>query len=277
MSEGDVVQRTQWPATVTSLQTDLAALGVRPGMVLLVHSSLSAIGWVCGEAVTVIQALIEAVGPRGTIVMPTQTGSLTDPKDWQNPPVPDSWKAIIRAETPAFDPLRTPTREMGRIAETFRTWPHVVRSAHPHTSFAAWGANAQRIVKEHGLDSSLGEGSPLARIYDLDGWILLLGVGFDNNTSLHLAEYRATCPGKRYENNGAPILVNGRRQWVVTRDLALDADDFPRIGEQMMAETRIVQSGNVGAGTARLMPQRAAVDYAVTWMETHRAGGSNGG
>jgi aminoglycoside 3-N-acetyltransferase len=271
MSEGDVVSKTTTPATVKTLKANLSALGVRPGMVLLVHSSLSALGWVCGGAVAVIQALLETVRPNGTLVMPAFTGGLTDPKNWQNPPVPEDWKDTIRAETPAFDPLRTPTRDMGRISETFRTWPYVTRSTHPHCSFACWGAHARRILDGHDLDHGLGEGSPLARIYDLDGWVLLLGVGFANNSSLHLAEYRAVYPGKRHEANGAPILVSGLRQWVPVRDLELDPEDFPDIGEAFMADSGDARTARIGEGIAFLMPQRALVDYAVEWMEKHRA------
>jgi len=270
MSEGDVIQRTGVPATVETLKTDLSALGVRPGMVLLVHSSLSALGWVCGGPVAVIQALHETIGLEGTLVMPAYTGGLTDPKNWQHPPVPEDWKDTIRAETPEFDPVRTPTRQMGQIAETFRTWPDVVRSTHPHCSFAAWGTHAGEVVEGHEMENGLGEGSPLARIYELDGWVLLLGVGFASNTSIHLAEYRASYPGKAYETNGAPMLVDGDRRWVTVSDLVVDADDFPAIGKQFVVETQGVRSGTIGEGTAFLMPQRLLVDHAVAWMETHR-------
>lgn len=270
MSEGDVVQRTKFPATVESLKADLSALGVRPDMVLLVHSSLSALGWICGGAVAVIEALQETVGPEGTLVMPSFTTGLTDPKDWEHPPVPEEWKDTIRAETPAFDPLRTPTREMGRIAETFRTWPDGVRSTHPHCSFSAWGAHAQTIVEGHKLENGMGDGSPLARIYELNGWVLLLGVGFANNTSIHLAEYRSSYPSKTTEINGAPMMVDGQRQWVPVHDIEVDSDDFPTIGEHFTSETQAVQTGKIGEGTAYLMSQRLVVDYAVEWMETHR-------
>jgi len=270
MSEHDVIQRTERPGTTASVKGDLIALGVKQGMTVLVHSSLSALGWICGGAVAVIHALQDALTLDGTLVMPSFTAGMTDPKNWRNPPVPEDWKDTIRAETPAFDPLRSPTRSMGSIAETFRTWPDVLRSDHPHCSFCAWGRHAEAITREHPLACGLGEGSPLERIYELHGWVLLLGVGHGNNTSLHLAEYRGDYPGKAYETNGGPIRVDGERQWVRIRDLVLNADDFPRIGEAFELETGLTRIGSVGTGIGRLMPQRQLVDFAQTWMEMHR-------
>jgi aminoglycoside 3-N-acetyltransferase len=270
MSEHDGIQKTRVPATIKSLKSELAALGVRPGMVLLVHSSMSSLGWICGGPVAVIQALQEVLGPDGTLIMPSYTGGLTDPKNWRHPPVPEDWKNMIRAETPAFDPLRSPTRGMGQIAETFRTWPGTVRSDHPHSSFCAWGQQAQSITDDHPLHNGMGDNSPLARIYALEGWVLLLGVGFGNNSSLHLSEYRADYPSKASEINGAAMLVDGERQWVPIRDLELESEDFVAIGDLLMAETQIVRTGKVGESQSLLMPQKLLVDYGVDWMECHR-------
>jgi len=159
---------------------------------------------------------------------------------------------------------------MGRIPETFRKQAGVVRSNHPQTSFAAWGKHAHFVTEIHALESALGEKSPLARIYALDGAVLLLGVGHNRNTSLHLAESRANFPGKSTVASAAPILVAGERQWIEFDILDFNDDDFVQIGAAFAQATGLVKQGKVGQATALLMPQRALVDFAVTWMEANR-------
>ena len=272
MSEGEVVQNTEVPATINSLQADLRALGVRSGMVLLVHSSLSAMGWVCGGPVAVIIALQGVLGGTGTLVMPAHSTDLTEPSQWQNPPVPESWWSVIRATMPAYQPDLTPTRSMGIIAETFRKQKGVLRSAHPHHSFCAYGHHASNITDNHSLDFGLGEGSPLARIYDLGGFVLLLGVGHDSNTSMHLAEYRATFATKCIIQEGAPISTAGSRRWTTFENVDLDSSDFEQIGEDFLSSDvgRGARRGKVGLANCQLMPQRAVVDFAVDWLEKNR-------
>lgn len=273
MSEHKTVQKTKVPATIESLQADFRALGVEPGMVVLVHSSLSAMGWVCGGAVAVIAALQEVLGSTGTLVMPTHSGDLTEPSEWENPPVPKTWWPIIRENMPAYDPVLTPTRAMGIIAETFRKQRGVRRSAHPHCSFCACGPQASHITDNHSLAYGMGEHSPLARIYDLHGFVLLLGVDHGNNTSMHLAEYRATFPTKRIIQQGAPISTADARRWTTFEDVDVDSSDFDCIGEDFLRSDAGlgVQRGRVGLADCQLMPQRDVVDFTVDWLEENRS------
>ena len=273
MSEKEIVQKTEVPATVESLQADLRALGVEPGMVVLVHSSLSALGWVCGGSVAVIVALQKALGSTGTLVMPAHSPDLTEPSGWESPPVPESWWPVIREHMPAYDPVLTPTRSMGIIAETFRKQRGVLRSAHPQVSFCACGPQASRITNNHALAFGMGEHSPLARIYDLHGFIFLLGVDHGNNTSMHLAEHRATFPTKRVIQQGAPIATADSRRWATFEDVDIDSSDFDRIGDDFLRSDagHVVRRGRVGLADCQLMPQRDIVDFTAGWLEENRS------
>lgn len=271
MSELEAIQKAgDAPATVDSMVAALITLGLKPGVTVIVHSSLSALGWVSGGPVAVILALEEVLGSDGTLVMPTHSSDLSDPADWQNPPVPESWWETIRQTMPAYDPDLTHTRGMGIIPETFRKQKGVLRSAHPHGSFAAWGKNAAFVTAKHTLDNIFGEDSPLARIYDLDGWVLLLGVGHNNNTSLHLAEHRADFPGKKSITNNAPVKLNGKRQWTQFEGIDLNERDFEQIGAAFNEANGAVRQGHIAQARATLCPQRPLVDFAVQWMVANR-------
>jgi aminoglycoside 3-N-acetyltransferase len=267
MTEARAIDTAPAPRTRASLAADLGRLGVTPGMTLLVHSSLSSLGWVCGGPVAVIQALLQALGEEGTLVMPAHSGELSDPGYWQNPPVPEAWWPIIRETMPAFDPAITPTRGMGRIPELFRTWPGAIRSNHPNDSFAARGRHAAHITADHSLEDGLGERSPLRRLYDLGGSVLLLGVGYDSCTTFHLAEVRSG----RYQpiQQGAPILEGGRRVWKAFRRADYQVEGFVECGAELDA-TGTVRTGLVGTAPSRLFPVRPAVDFAARWLAEHR-------
>ncbi len=265
MTETAVIQKSPHPFTKTILIEHFQTLGVQAGMIVLVHSSLSKIGYVPGGPVAVVQALQEVLTAAGTLVMPTHSSDYSDPAPWQNPPAPEAWHQTIRDAMPAFDPQLTPTRGVGVIPELFRTWPGVFRSNHPQVSFAAWGKHASAITAEHQLAFGLGEGSPLARIYDLDGYVLFLGVGHGNNTSFHLAEIRAGV-GETIRQ-GAPIWLNGRRVWQWYDEVDYDDELFPTIGTDF-EKAHPVQIGQVGLAECRLFSQKTAVDFATHWLRT---------
>ncbi|OMF22519.1 AAC(3) family N-acetyltransferase [Paenibacillus sp. FSL H8-0548] len=257
--------------TKERLKSDFTKLGVTREMTVIMHSSMKAIGgFVVGGAAAVVLAIEECIGNQGTLVMPTHTSDLSDPANWRYPPVNKSWWDPIRAAMPAFAADLTPCNNMSVINECFRKQNGVVRSNHPQVSFAAWGSRKDTITADHSLAACLGERSPLARIYEADGWVLLLGVDHNKNTSLHLAEYRAEYKTKAELTNGAPILIDGERQWVNFQDIDFESDDFNELGEAFEQETALVRRGKVGGADAMLMPMKELVDFAVKWMEANR-------
>ncbi|KAF2780834.1 AAC(3) family N-acetyltransferase [Streptomyces sp. OM5714] len=245
-----------------TLAAGLRELGVRTGDTLLAHTSLSSLGWVCGGPVAVVRALLDVLGPDGTLVVPTQTGDLSDPALWTSPPVPEAWWESIRAATPPYDPLITPSRGVGVVPETVRTWPGARRSAHPQTSFAALGARAAEVVVGHATDCRLGERSPLATLERLDARVLLLGAGYDACTAFHLAEYRIPAPMVEV---GRPGPVG----WERVREVSITSERFDELGHDFERDRPVVR-GRVGAADVRLFPLPDAVAYAERWLPLHR-------
>ncbi|MHA1193858.1 MAG: AAC(3) family N-acetyltransferase, partial [Promethearchaeota archaeon] len=126
----------------------------------------------------------------------------------------------------------------------------------------------------HPLENDLGKSSPLGKIYDLNGQILLLGVPHLNNTSLHLAEYLCEYPGKKIVEIGSAIYVNKKRKWVIWKELDNISDDFDDIGRDY-EESINYHPQKVGQAEARLLSQRDMVDFAVKWMMKNRTEGKN--
>ncbi len=163
MSEGETDRST--------LLAQIGALGVRTGDCLLVHASYRAIRPIAGGPAGVIEALRGAIGVSGTLVMPSMTGS-----------------------EQAYDAATTPTRNMGVVAETFWRQPAVRRGDHPTSTFAAWGRWSAFVAAPQAWTPAHGPDSPVGRICALDGKVLLLGVGHEANTTIHLAEALADAP-----------------------------------------------------------------------------------
>lgn len=247
----------------------LRALGVAEGQTVMVHTSLGRLGYVCGGAQSVIEALIEVVGLEGTLMMPTQSWKNLDPETGVHGDVArEDWQ-IIRDHWPAYDKRLTPTNTMGAVAEMFRSWPGALRSDHPARSVAAWGRHAAYLTEGHDLSNIFGAGSPVDKLYALDGHVLLIGVGYDKNTSLHLADARANYPGKHNVTEHSAIMEGGRRVWKAYETLYVDGEDFERIGAAF-EQAHPVRRGTLGGAALRFMPQRALVDFAVQWIEQNR-------
>lgn len=238
-------------ATVTrqEIAAGLRALGVTPGRVILVHSSLRSFGHVAGGADAVIAALLDAVGPCGTVLVPTLTGRRED-----GPACP-----------PQFDVRHTPCWT-GLIPETFRRRPAARRSLHPTHSVAAIGPHADDLLRDHlAAPTPCGPGSPYLRLADRDGLVVFLGVTLACCTLLHGVEELAGCP---YHLQPAPTLAtitdgDGR---TFTHAVALHSWEhgrrFPLLEPVFLREGALVR-GRIGAAEVRALRARAAVEIAL--------------
>lgn len=257
--------------TIDTLIHGLQALGVKKGMSLLVHSSLSSFGcYVCGGATAVIEALCRTVGNNGTIMMPSHSSTFSEPSYWQNPPVASEVWQIIRETMPAFSPLYSPVEGIGIIPAQFVKMPKVQRSTHPMTSFAAWGKHTSFLLDKHSMDYSMGEHSPLARLLDIHGYVVFLGAPYESNTLLHLAEIRADYTTKKQLSQGAPIFKGKKRIWVEFNEIDYDNDDFDTITREYCLQSVNVRYGKIENADCTLMPAKELVDFGRCWIEKHR-------
>jgi aminoglycoside 3-N-acetyltransferase len=253
---------------------DLAALGLRPGVDVLVNCSMRQLGYVPGGAETLLSAIRQVIGSSGTVVVPTQTANNSTTSRYHLAAVRGMSMRQRRrfiGRIPGFHRETSPSYRMGMFSEYIRCHPEAVRSDHPQTSFAAIGPSATRLMARHRLRSHLGEQSPLATLYAAGGYTLLLGVGYERCTTLHLAEYRlpAYIP-KRLKKYRCFVLHDDRRECRVFRAVDLDDSDFPELGKEL-DDHSWVRSGPVGYSFARLIPVREAVDFAIDWMARQRS------
>jgi uncharacterized protein len=254
------------------LANDLRSLGVKAGQVLLVHSSMLRLGPVRDGAAAVVAALRHAIGTAGTLVVPTGTSANSDTSRLDAARTAGMTAEQIRRYRelmPPFDPATTPSDEMGRIAEVVRTTSGAIRSSHPQSSFAAIGPMADRLMDGHAPTCHLGESSPLARLYETDAWILLLGVGYDACSAFHLAEYRYVPdpPRRAYR---CVVTIDNQVTWWEYEDIVLDDSDHLRIGADFDRTGHVIK-GHVGHAECRLIPLVPAVDFATNWLSCHRA------
>jgi aminoglycoside 3-N-acetyltransferase len=255
--------------TEAQLIEDLEKLGVREGMTLLAHTSLRSIGAIEGGAETLLTAFRRTLGPAGTLMVPTFTYEHTDPADWTNPPATPEDLERLRSLTPIFSVDNTPVdqRWIGVFPETVRRQHDAYRSDHPVVSFAAVGRNARFLTDQVPFHYPLGSDSPLARLHQIDGYVLLIGVGHKVNSSVHLAEIWAEAP---YVHR-AVTLKTGLEEWTVMKGSPECSEGFGKL-ESLLRQSRVLRHGYIGNASAQLMRQRALVSMAVAVLQGDGAG-----
>lgn len=267
MNEGKIIELSKQAYSKEDLVKDLQNLSLQQGDCILVHSSLSKIGWVIGREVAVVEALLEVIGEDGTIIMPCFSGENSAPELWGNPPVPASWVSKIKQHMPAFHPAITPTREMGRIVNSFWHYPGVIRSLHPQVSFCGYGKLAHAILEKHSLTPGLGNDSPLAKLYQYKAKVVLLGVGYNNCTCLHLSE--SNFARANTIKTGVSVVQDGKAMWIDFEEIDYDDSDFHKLGLDYEKEFAIIQ-GVVGQAPCKVLDLKSICDYADTWFINNR-------
>jgi aminoglycoside 3-N-acetyltransferase len=261
------------PVTRSSLVRDLLALGLASGDVVMVHTRMRDLGWVIGGPDTVVRALVDAVGPSGTVM--AYAGWDQDPyhlPDWP----PEVVEAAL-AEHPAFDPEMSETnRDHGRIPERLRTWPGAERGPHPEASMVAVGARASWIVRPHPDDDPYGAGTPFERLRAAGGKVLMLGAPLGTITLLHHAEALADVPAKRGVTYRMPVLHDRQTVWREYHDIdtgegafdysSIEGDAFEAIANDALA-AGIGTRGPVGEGESFLFDADGLTRFAIAWLE----------
>jgi len=270
--------------TRSRLARDLETLGLRPGGAVMVHCRMSALGHVVGGAEGVVRALLDALGPAGTLV--AYTG-------WQDAP-PDDLDALDEEarrayleEHPAYDPsVALSRRDHGRVPEALRTWPGARHSGHPEAGVAAVGPLAEEITAGHPYDDAYGAGTPYARLVELGGQVAMLGAPLDTVTLVHHAEAVARVPNKRRVSYRYPVLKGGERVWRTFSDIDTSEGALPyeRVVSEEDYVEHIVRSalaagvggdGPVGDAMAYLFEARELVEHVVGWTERNFPSGGS--
>lgn len=262
------------------LASDLKKLGLKPDGAAMVHCRMSALGHVVGGVETLVRALLDALGPDGTLM--AYTG-------WQDEPpedlskLDDEFRRIYLEEHPPYDPrVALARREHGRLPEALRTWPGSRHSGHPEAGVAAVGPLAEALTAEHPYDDAYGSGTPYARLIELGGQVVVLGAPLGTVTLVHHAEAIADVPGKRRLSYGMPVVVDGERLWRTFSDVNTDKGALPYedlLGEEDYIEhiarsalaAGVGKGGPVGEAASYLFDARGLVEHAVDWIERNFA------
>lgn len=257
--------------TRASLRADLQRLGVETGDMVMVHAAMSRVGRLLNGPDALIGALLDAVGPGGTILAYTDWDAAYDALLDEDGRVPPEWRNHI----PPFDPARSRAiRDNGVLAEFIRTTPGARRSRNPGASVAAIGARADWLTADHPLDYGYGEGSPLARLVEADGKVLMVGAPLDTMTLLHHAEHLARLAGKRIRRVEVPFAVPEGVHWRMIEEFetgepvvpGLPDDYFATVVRAFLATGSGTQ-GLIGEALSALVPAAPICRFAVEWLE----------
>lgn len=257
----------QMAATRSLLVADLTQLGILPGAVLMVHASVRSVGPVVGGVNVIVQALLEAIGPTGTLLAYVDFEPFYEDEDIEEADIPVFDKAIAHA-----------ARDHGVLHETLRNWPGAIRSDHPDAGVVAIGALAEWLTEDHPFQYGYGEGSPFEKAIQAGVQVLMLGAPLDTVTLLHFAEHKARIPDKRIHRYRRLMPGANGPQWTEFEEFdtgdpvhdALPNNCFELIVTAYLTTGRGT-AGVFGSATATLLEGASLVAYGIEWLERYFA------
>lgn len=258
-----------------NLKAQLKSLGLKPGDLIMLHASMRAIGKLLGGPDQVHQMIMHVIQPEGSMMM--YVGCEPEYEAVGRNKLSLAEEQELLQNSPAFDPQTARARRAyGILAEYFRSWPGVICSTNPGARIAAMGAKATWLTADHPLNYGYGPGSPLAKLYESQGKLLLLGSDLDQVTLLHYAEHLAPIPEKRIQRFKVPLLQEGRKQWheVEEYDTSIGIKNwqdryFASLVGQFLKQQDI-RPMKVGEADSYLIEAKALVDFAVAAMAKHQ-------
>lgn len=246
------------------IKDQLLGMGVRRGMLLYVQGRIEKLGKVVGGPQTIIDAIMEVIGYEGTLVMSSFTPYKKDPSCLRDgSEYREEWDTIRKGER-AFDLKLDAPKNI--LEAQFMRNEGVIRSNHPLYSFLAWGKYAKVIVEKHPLHFGLSESSPLGKIMELNGYVLLLGSSYRSCAMFQVANYALNQPVKLVS---VPISKGGETIFKELLEIAYQNEGFQEVGE-IMEDRKIVEFMYINNDRCRLFSAREAVHTAITYAHLKR-------
>lgn len=262
--------------TRASLRADLTALGVRAGDTVMLHAAMRSVGPLLNGPDALSHALLDVVGPDGTLLVYTSWDSVHDDLLDEDGRVLPAW----RDHVPGYDAQASRAARMnGIIAEFVRTMPGARRSANPGASVAAVGRLADWITADHPLDYGYGADTPFSRLVEVGGRVLMVGAPWDTMTLVHHADHLAAIADKRTIRIEIPFAGAAGTAWRFIEEFETGDPVHAALPENYIEQivTAFVAQGGgrqglIGAAPSLLVEARPTVAFAIRWLETWIAG-----
>lgn len=239
-------------------------MGICNGMTIEVVGSIENMGFIAGGAQTVVDALIETVGYNGTILMPFHCVGNTEPSTWINPIISPELVSEIREKIPSFSPKESEILYQGSLVDNLRRRDGIVVSYHPNRAYVAWGRYSKLLCNSQSLNFAYSYNSPANKLNELKGYVLLLGVDYDQSSSLLFAQYI---------NELAPIGLNcamiddhGKNIYTKLLDIDFDINISLRAG-RILERNNLVTIKKIGNGVCKLFPFDLALNFTAKFIK----------